>query len=169
MDHIDSVATEHLRYPCHSLCTPEYWIPKTEIKWALIPDQVFKQDIRGEAHQGPAYLSESTMGILGEALPMGVTALCWKPVRRSEISSGHSRMLKAFVPSVPPAAFWLWYRQRFSFSACKRAAYCCMGFSVAHNPLLSGSEMRRAMVSIYCQARVCFVYSNFFALSCQVG
>ena len=74
------------------------------------------------------------MGMSGDALPIGVTALCWKPVRRSEASSGHKRMLKAFVPSVPPAAFWLWYRQRFSFSACKRAAYYCRAFSVTNFP-----------------------------------
>lgn len=65
------------------------------------------------------------MGMSGEALLIGVTALCSNPVRRSDTSSGHSRMLKALVPKLPPAAFWVWYRHLFSFSACSRAAYCC--------------------------------------------
>ena len=75
--------------------------------------------------QTSSYLSESTMGMSGAALPIGVTALCSNPVRRSDMSSGHNRMLKALVPRLPPAAFWAWYRHRFSFSAWSRAAYCC--------------------------------------------
>ena len=71
-----------------------------------------------------AHLSDSTIGMSGVAIPMGDTALCSKPVRLLDTSSGHNRILKALVPSAPPAALCAWYRWRFSFSACRRATYC---------------------------------------------
>ena len=71
-----------------------------------------------------AYLSDNTIGMSGAASPMGETALCSKPVRLLDTSSGHSRMLKALAPSAPPTALCAWYRWRFSFSACRRATYC---------------------------------------------
>ena len=71
-----------------------------------------------------AHLSDNTIGMSRVAIPMGDTALCSKPVRLSDTSSGHNRMLKDLVPSAPPAALCAWYRWRFSFSACRRAKYC---------------------------------------------
>ncbi len=43
------------------------------------------------------HLCDSTMGMSGVALQMGVTALCSKPVSLVETSSGAKRMLKLLI------------------------------------------------------------------------
>ena len=86
-----------------------------------------------------AHLSDNTIGMSGVAIPTGDTALCSKPVRLLETSSGHKRILKALVPSAPPAALCAWYRWRFSFSACRRATYC--GHELVHHSNVCGTPL----------------------------
>ena len=60
----------------------------------------------------------------GVASPTGVTALCRKPVSRSEMSSATSRMLNALDGRVPPSAFCCLCSARLSLSALSLVAYC---------------------------------------------